>query len=338
MPYKSNARLIQQCLEALNELTGQEFLLQGDQLIGADRQVRLLVEARKSLTSTTAGTLISQLQPEQASGKLLMTEYINPVLAEQFRKAGLQFVDAQGNAFIQQPDFFLFICGQKHTAKSQSQPGAFTKTGMLLVFMLLKKPALLEATYRQLAAELSISLGKLTGIMQELADQGYLTRHKQGRRELRQLHQSKQLMQTWVENYPQQLQRHLQKEAFTSDQPDCFERIDAASLPLLWGGEVAAAGYTQGYLQPQKALVYISGEQLPQLLRHARLRKIKPGEYPERVIEVVEPFLPLEKLQGKQEGLADPLLVYAELLSSLEPRNLETARKLYEHYLDTADQ
>lgn len=337
MPYKNNARLIQQCLKALNELTGQQFQLQGDHLVNPDQHVCLQFETRKTLTSTTAGTLISQLQPEQVSSNLLLTEYINPVLAEQFRKAGLQYLDTQGNVFIQQPGYFLLIQGRKKTAAQKPQPGAFTRTGMLLVFMLLKKPNLLEATYRQLAGELAISLGKLTAIMQELSDLGYLARHKQGRRELRQLRQPEQLMQTWIENYPQQLQRHLQKETFTSDQPDCFERIDAAGLPLVWGGEVAAARYTQGYLQPQKALVYISGAHLPGLLRQARLRKIKPGEHPDRVIDVVEPFLPLEMLQGSQNDLADPLLVYAELVSSLEPRNLEAARRLYEHHLDNAD-
>jgi hypothetical protein len=45
-------------------------------------------------------------------------------------------------------------------------------------------------------------------------------------------------------------------------------------------------------------------------------------------VMVVEPPFENRKIQGDQTGLAHPLLVYANLVTSTDPRNMDAAKRL----------
>ena len=95
------------------------------------------------------------------------------------------------------------------------------------------------------------------------------------------------------------------------------------------GGEIAAY-YHSKYLNPKDGIAYTTQEKLPNLMKVARLRKIKEGELPAFVIDVYEPFWGLDS----SDLAAPPLVTYSDLLSTDEPRNDDAAGRIYYEFLD----
>jgi hypothetical protein len=333
-----NTLLLKQTLMQLSKITDQPFHLEGETLLLPDNKTRLMLLIRKNASQTPDGVLIQQLSlnpPASISNQILIADYINPAQAERLQQAGIQYADSQGNAFIKQPNCFILIRGRKKPDKTTSPASghAFNTAGMQLIFLLLKDPNLLQATYREMAQRAGIALGSVTAIIKDLGQQGYLMLQGNGRNQKRQLLQKDALLKTWLIHYPRQLQMKCPHLLLTSDDPKWHQHLQMEKLQALWGGEFAAAHYTDGFLKPQNALLYINEEQHPVLIHQARLRKPRAGEAPNRLILLSSQFLDIRELQGKEQGMADPLLVYAELVTSAEPRNLEAAQRLYEKYL-----
>jgi hypothetical protein len=94
-----------------------------------------------------------------------------------------------------------------------------------------------------------------------------------------------------------------------------------------WGGEVDGQRLT-GYLKPALFALYLDGEEKA-LLTQARMRLDPNGN-----AEVLEAFwnLPADE---KYADVVPPLLAYADLMATQDGRNLETARLIYEQYLET---
>ena len=92
--------------------------------------------------------------------------------------------------------------------------------------------------------------------------------------------------------------------------------------PVCWGGEVAGAKIT-GLLQPQAITIYSWGNTGPFILKN-KLRKNTSGN-----IEILEAFW---EINGKPK-LAPDIVVFADLMTSGNSRNIETAKVLYEKKL-----
>ncbi len=61
---------------------------------------------------------------------LLVTRYVNPNLADQMKQDGIQFIDTAGNAFMKDPNLFIFVKRQQ-TAKGYekgSSPKGFSSS------------------------------------------------------------------------------------------------------------------------------------------------------------------------------------------------------------------
>jgi hypothetical protein len=93
-----------------------------------------------------------------------------------------------------------------------------------------------------------------------------------------------------------------------------------------WGGEVAAKLLTQ-YLRPQTVTIY-SESNLPKLQARYGLRRDSDGD-----IELLRRFWKFDPWDRKDLQTAPPLLVYADLLSTADDRNLETAKIIYEQHI-----
>jgi hypothetical protein len=103
----------------------------------------------------------------------------------------------------------------------------------------------------------------------------------------------------------------------------------------LWGGEYAAE-LCDNYLNAKDYLLYVKPEHRNELIKAARLRKAKAGEILDTAaikVKVAAPPLDINKIKGKPDGMVHPYLVYANLLASLDPRNLDAARKFYENHI-----
>jgi len=310
--------------------------MESRQRVGADAIVnvrdenkrwRFYVEVKPHLTSHTLGSAIaavSQIKKEHQS-VALVSAYVNPSQADKLRQLGIEFFDAAGNASFQQKGLHVFITGRKpQTIKSLGRPArAFNTTGSRLVFALLCQPGLENKSYREMAKEAGISLGAVNWIINDLKSLGHLVDFgARGRR----LVNRKELLKRWTSAYPEQLRPKLILARFKTEHAhDWWQK---AQLPsdAFWGSEVAAKLLTK-YLRPETVTIY-SESNLPQLQARHKLQRDPNGD-----IELLRRFWKFEQWEKKDLQTAPPLLVYADLVSTADDRNLETAEIIYEQYI-----
>lgn len=292
-----------------------------------NKRWRFYVEVKPHLTSHTLGSAIaavSQIKKEHQSAALV-SAYVNTSQADKLRQLGIEFFDAAGNASFQQKGLHVFITGRKPQAtKSLGRPPrVFNPTGSRFVFALLCKPGLENRSYREMAQEAGISLGAVNWIMNDLKSLGHLlVLGARGRR----LVKRKELFKRWTSAYAEQLRPKLILGRFqTSHAHNWWQQADLPS-DAFWGGEVAASLLTK-YLRPETVTIY-SESNLPKLQAQYRLQRDPSGD-----VELLRRFWKFDQWDEKKLQTAPPLLVYADLVSTADDRNLETAEIIYEQYI-----
>lgn len=92
-----------------------------------------------------------------------------------------------------------------------------------------------------------------------------------------------------------------------------------------WGAEIAATKLT-GYLTPMTVTIY-TDEPLGKFTLEHRLKKEPQGE-----VEILKPFWKFG-YRHQDRHIVPPILVYADLLAAGDPRNIETAKVIYDQEL-----
>lgn len=296
---------------------------------------QLVVQLKRWAQQINLGALVNQIQQLPQEG-LLIADYVNPNMAQKLKAQGVQFMDTVGNAYINKPPIYVYVTGHKQkkaamTAKDTNR--AFDATGLKVVFGLLSNPTLVHATYRDIAEQTGVALGSVAWVMNGLKDAGLLI--DRGRGKQRRLVNKRKILERWVEAYPEKLQPKQRLGEYIADDPTWWKNIDIGHYHGYWGGEVAAAEYTE-YINPQMVTLYLPEHAGFQLLAKARLRK--RAEWlgnEEGVVRIYRPFWPqlLEGQTGNHEHLVHPIVVYADLIATGDTRNIETARMIYEQYI-----
>lgn len=336
---RSFKEILVQAVHSLADSTGLQAAIETmetAQRAGADAVVsvsddnkrwRFHVEVKPRLTSHTLGSAISAVSQikKQHHSAALVSAYVNPSQADKLRRLGIEFFDAAGNASFQQKGLNVFITGRKPQApKALGRPArAFNPTGSRLVFALLCQPGLENKSYREIAKEAGISLGAVNWIMNDLKSLGHLSDlGARGRR----LVNRKELLKRWTSAYPEQLRPKLIIGRFrTTQKHDWWKKVQLPS-EAFWSGEVAAQLLTK-YLRPETITIY-SESNLPKLQAQYGLQRDPAGE-----VELLRRFWAFDQWDEKRLQTAPPLLVYADLVSTAEDRNLETAQMIYEQYI-----
>ena len=297
---------------------------------------QLVAEIKKWAPHVNLGAVIHRINHIAGPGQgMLLADYINPKMGERLKEAHIQFIDTAGNAYINQPPVYIYIKGNKPKlnvveGEWDKTGRAFQTTGMRVVFAFLRDKNLVNAPYRQIAEQAQVALGTVGWVIRDLVAQGFLLDGRdKGQRELADFDQ---LMAKWVEAYPHKLKAKQRIATFTTDDLGWWKAMDLKKFGALWGGEIAAAQYTR-YLHPKDAVVYINKEHMAKFLKTARLRKIAQNEQAGIQVDLIEPFWREEKDRGKTAGLAPPLVAYADLIETGDPRNLETANRIRAEYL-----
>lgn len=255
--------------------------------------------------------------------KLLIAKYIPSGLADMLKEKDILFLDTVGNAYINDPPLFVFVKGNKPDKPlcSETPMRIFRPAGLKIIFAILCNPGLENAPFRKIAKAATVALGSVGVVMNELKQTGYLI--DMGRRG-RRLVRKEDLLKRWVISYPEQLRPKQVTGFYRVADGTPWEQMNLSSFEAQWGGEVAAAILT-GYLKPIIATIYMKNPIGAFLLKN-RLRKDPHGN-----IEIIRPFW---KFEGtRSEPLVHPLLIYADLLASDDPRNIETAEIIYEREL-----
>jgi hypothetical protein len=267
-------------------------------------QMTIKIECKKWINKTNLSRLLTDINAHAVDVQtMLVTEYINPNIAEQLKELGFQFLDTAGKAF---------------------QP-----KGMKVVFMLLTHPELVNAPMRTIANTAEVALGTVKQVMDDLTYQGFIVQ-KSGTGKT--VVNTKALLDKWLDAYPANMHSKLNQTLFATDNPEQLKAINTAEFDGYWGEELAAERYDH-YLKAKDFLIYLEPERKQAFLNAARLRKPAVNEVPDYKVIVVEPPFEIKKIQGNLTGLAHPLLVYANLVISTDPRNVDAAKRLYDEYL-----
>ena len=299
-------------------------------------------EIKKWAQQANLGALVNQIQNLPEKG-LLVADYVNPKMAEKLRQKEVQFIDTAGNAYINVKPIYVYVTGNRKetTQFMPTQTGAkraFEPTGLKVIFAFLCQPQLVNAPYREIAEKASVAVGTVGWVLNGLKAADFI-RDKGGKKG-RRLINYKKLLERWVEAYPEKLQPKQIIGEFIADDPNWWKHIEIQKYNGYWGGEVAAAKYTD-YLKPQVATVYLHKIALTRLLVDARLRKTTAwNEDKAGTVIIYEPFWTeaimeqdVDPALNINEGLVHPTLVYADLVATGDARNLETARRLYDEYI-----
>jgi len=284
-----------------------------------DRQAALLAFAELAAR-------IGQEQLFTQGGGLLITNQLTTEMAEHCRKMRLQFMDAAGNAYLNQGGLFVLIQGRKaqgDLAIREKPARAFDRTGLRVVFALLVIPDLLNATYRDIAGAAGVALGTVGRILTDLRLQGLIVQMNDGTRRWL---ERERAMRIWAMNYPLRLKNKLNPRRYRAADEAWWKEADPAKFGGFWGGEVAALKL-RGNLVPTTATIYLPADRNAFLAAH-RLRADDNGD-----IEILDTFWEHQEVNARKNGLAPELLIYADLANIGDPRTHEEAEQIYGDFL-----
>lgn len=312
-----------------------------------DALIDIHVEGKKHRYAVAAKTRIDRLaalgqvkaQLDQTGERgLLFAPYITTTIAKQCRQLDIAFLDIAGNAYLHEPGLHVYITGEKPdrlVTKTMGVRGAGTATALRVIFILLCKPELLNAPYREIVAAANVALGAIGSVFFDLEGRGFVA-GRQKKHNCRFLDPIR-LFEEWVTNYPIKLRPKLNPRRFRAENPEWWKHANLTGLRAYWGGEIAARHLTN-YLKPAKCTLYIDPDNnraeptrgLTKLVAAHRLRADPQGD-----IEMLDAFWHLPP-EPDHADVVPPMLAYADLIATLDPRNLEVAKLIREQYIDNA--
>ena len=264
---------------------------------------------------------------------ILFADYVSPGNAQRLREADVDYVDAAGNLLIHRPGkLHLLKSGARPRPLAESRPARlFMPSGLQVLFVLLVEPTAAEMPYRELAVHSGVALGSIAVIMNELKGKGYLVRRAAGSRLVRR----RELLERWVSGYSEQLRPKLLLGVFVAPEKDAGANWQHLR-DVLRQRQIESA--VTGGLGAYELTHHYRGEELTAFVSDwpkGVLQQLRWLPSPTGPITLLRQFCPAVTWSlGGEQQVAHPLLVYAELLHSGRERERETARMIYERYLE----
>lgn len=245
--------------------------------------------------------------------------------ADTMRTRGIWYVDEAGNAFLRDHGLLVDVRGRRaltsaapsrHRKAGPANP--FTPKRARVVFVLLTEPALVDAPFREIAYRSGVSLGMAKDTMDALEAVGFVEQLGAHRRLIR----SGELLDLWASAYPSGLGR---TNILIVADGDIEKWAAPGGVDVVISGEQALA--RSGLIRnPESLVLYVDtgGERGPlrELMLINRWHSDSHGN------------ITIRRLFWRDLGpnsnidLAPPALVYADLLASNEPRQMEVARDM----------
>ncbi|WP_017733063.1 type IV toxin-antitoxin system AbiEi family antitoxin [Nafulsella turpanensis] len=276
------------------------------------------LEVRTQLTPAILPGLLARLP--QAVPIMVIAEYITPTARKLLKQENIAYADAAGNIFLVDDEIYVYV--ENNTAeRKETVTGsrAFTKTGLRVLFLLLRHPEYINETYRFIAEKAGAGLDTISKVFKALQKERYLISVTD---KAFSLNKRKELLLHWVEGYQRNMKPKLhQKRYKTLEKDQDWKKL---SLPedTCWGGANAGALLTD-YLIADQWTLY-TGQDFITLMKAFRW---VPD--PEGHITLIEKFW-----HGEEQGPhVPPLIAYADLTEQDNPRYMETATIIYEEHL-----
>jgi hypothetical protein len=273
--------------------------------------------------------------PQIAKPLLIMTRYVNPSVAESLKERGINFIDTEGNAYINAPRFiYVDIQSRRPSQERQRRPTAlFRPKSLQLLYILLTQDEALNDTIRTLQAEAGISFGRTASAMRELAERGYIRKGVDRRFGFA---DKKALLEQWIASYGERLRPKLvlgeykMSPSVEDDAPRIVhDTLAAKPQSYALGGSLAAYLLTK-YYRGYTTEIFVRPGNADELRQ--RLRLIPARECNVTLFNLFSPDV-IYRTAETPFAVAHPLLVYAELLHQGGGRERETARVIYDTFL-----
>lgn len=185
------------------------------------------------------------------------------------------------------------------------------------MFHFLLKESLINEPYRTIAEATGASLHIISKTISSLKTLGFIVDLDDKNQKLV---RKKELLNRWIYQYGDKLRPSLFMGSFSFLDPEKDWKKHALDTATQWGGEPAGDLLT-GYLKLEIFLLYTE-QTRSDLMKQLRLEPDDDGK-----IEIYQRFW-----TGEENGhqTVPSLLVYADLIYSGDPRNLQTAQRIYE--------
>ena len=327
--------ILNRAIKAVKEVAGLDIQVKkiGHNLNNVNVIVRvegveepLFVEVKRWAAHANLGAIINQITNLPGTG-LLVADHINPIMGEKLRHENVQYIDNAGNAYINMPNIYVFVKGNKPTTKTKTPKDAtgiaFGTAGLRVIFALLCNPELTNEPYRKIAEEAGVALGTIAKVFEDLKVMNFLFERKTTK--TRQLTNEEELFKRWVEHYPLKLKPKLFLGEFVAGEANWWKDCEVKNYKGVWGGEVAAAIKTR-YMTPQITTIYLPEGQKYKLIQNEKLKKAREWDtIKNNTVKLYNKFWS----GAQKEELAPNILIYADLIATADTRNLEVADKIF---------
>ncbi|SAK63759.1 type IV toxin-antitoxin system AbiEi family antitoxin [Caballeronia ptereochthonis] len=269
---------------------------------------------------------LSAIGTSDSANPTLVTTHLSPHMIQACRDMHVDALDLAGNASLIEGNSVVIVSGRPRVAESKTRRSrTWTKSTLRVTLALLITPPLLERGYRDIAQIARVSHGTVQNAVRALVEHRDVFERPDGRG--LQFADRERLIDEWVTLYPRQLRESLVLGRYRADSNDWWRDVPGLPGQCQFGGEPAAAILTE-YLKPATVTAYCADAVPREWIMQARLRPDPAGN-----VEFLRAPVKLAPVDGLPPNVVAPLLVYADLVGSGDPRNLETARMLRERYL-----
>ncbi len=304
-----------------------------------------VIEIKKWAAHANLGAIINKIYKIKniPMDALLVADYVNPNMAAKLFEKNVQFIDTVGNAYINRLPIYIYVKGNRKkdegsVIQKEGTGRAFSTTGLKVVYVFLCNPNLINATYRKIADVADVALGTVGWVLNDLKGLRFVIGRGRVRND-RHLRHHRKLLERWVEAYPEKLRRKQRVGDFVARDPFWWKDVNIGQYQAQWGGEIAAARYTNNYLRPEEVTLYLPKQMENRFLAEAKLRRATEwvAEESNRV-KIYRPFWRAQQnkdhLNNKNPiELVHPILAYADLIATADARNIEAAKMIYERHI-----
>lgn len=288
----------------------------------------LEVDVKSEIRTAALSNILSK--QKATDGKLLMvSRYIPAPMKDELKAHGISYIEGSGNCYIETRGIYVYVNDQKSPPlKIAEETKLWVPSGMKFLFAVLMDQELLNSSYRNIAYTAGVALGNIGSFINEMKREGYVILGTRQRQKTLLLENRIMLIEKWADMYrtilrPKQL---VGKFRFKNqEERSNWHNHVAADLGIYWGAETAGAILTK-YLSPQIYTLYSNGDRF-ELMKKLKIVPDQNGE-----VELLRPFWN-EKVFSPDGDTVPPLLAYAELISSFDSRNRETAMRIKEKYV-----
>lgn len=245
---------------------------------------------------------------------------VSPRSADAVRRAGVQYVDVVGNAWIHFGDVLIDVRGRRPEGKSTPSAGRaggnlFSTARAQVAFALLQWPDLWNQPQRTVADAAGVSLGQAHSALTMLREAGFGPGGHRG---------DSELLDLWVAAFPTGLAPKLVLARYQGSIPEAGAIVEDRSFVAgeVFSGEVAAGDL----LRPTTLTVYV--DHLDPMM--AVKNRWRSDGAPNIIVRRKFWMTPASEMpdQDRSQGelpTAPAVLVYADLMASEDPRAREAA-------------